>query len=321
VTAADFPYLRAAAKRFLAGIPVFVVVTFAATGLSGLAPGSAAQLILGENATPAQIAALNAQYGYDLPVLERYLFWLGRLFQGDLGVTLYSQQSVARLLVDRAAVTFEIAFLAMAVSLLVGVPLAMLTASRPGGLADKALVAITSVMLSVPTFVIVVLLGFVFAIVLRWLPATGWISFSEDPLGNLRCAALPVLCLSVHQAASFYRVARSEFIAVLQEDYVVVARAKGLPTGTIMRTHVFRPALPQILTVMGLSMTYLLGGSFIVESYFAVPGIGWTVLSAVNSHDFPVMQAILSLTVVIFVVVFMLVDLGYALIDPRVDVT
>lgn len=320
MTATDFPYLKAAGRRFLAGIPVFLVVTFAATALSGLAPGSAAQLILGENATPEQIAALNAQYGYDLPVLQRYAVWLGKLVQGDLGVTLYSQQSVARLLVDRAAVTFEIAVLAMALSLLVGVPLAMVTATRPGGALDKALVAVSSVMLSVPTFVIVVLLGFVFAIVLRWLPATGWIPFGEDPLGNLRCAALPVLCLSVHQAASFYRVARSEFIAVLQEDYVVVARAKGLSTARIMATHVFRPALPQILTVMGLSMTYLLGGSFIVESYFAVPGIGWTVLSAVSNHDFPVLQAILSLTVVIFVVVFMLVDLAYALVDPRVEV-
>ncbi|MEJ1158294.1 ABC transporter permease [Prosthecomicrobium sp. N25] len=319
--AAASPYLKAAGKRLLAGIPVFVVVTFTATALSSLAPGSAAQLILGENATPEQIAALNAQYGYDLPVIERYLRWLGHLLRGDLGVTLYSQQSVAALLFDRAAVTFEIAFLAMGLSLLVGVPLAMLTATRPGGSADKALVAVSSVMLSVPTFVIVVLLGFLFAIVLRWLPATGWVAFGEDPLGNLRAAALPVLCLSVHQAASFYRVARSEFVAVLQEDYVVVARAKGLPTSFIMLFHVFRPALPQILTVMGLSMTYLLGGSFIVESYFAVPGIGWTVLSAVNSHDFPVMQAILSLTVVIFVVVFMLVDLGYALVDPRVDVT
>jgi peptide/nickel transport system permease protein len=314
-------YLAAVAKRLLAGIPVFLLVTFLATALSDLTPGSAAQLILGENATPEQIAKLNAEYGYDLPVIQRYWNWLERLLHGDLGLTLYSRQSVAGLLVDRAAVTFEIAFLAMGVSLLAGVPLAMLTASRPGGALDTVLRAVSSVMLSVPTFVLVVLFGFVFAIVLRWLPATGWVPFSEDPIGNLRTVALPVLCLSVHQAASFYRISRSEFVAVLQEDYVVVARAKGLPTGYILLRHVLRPALPQVLTVMGLSMTYLLGGSFIVESYFAVPGIGWTVLSAVTSHDLPVMQAILSLTVVIFVVIFILVDLGYALVDPRVEVS
>ena len=318
---AKFSYAKAIGTRLLAGIPVFLVVTFAATALSNLTPGSAAQLILGENASPEQIAKLNAQYGYDLPVIERYLMWLGALLSGDLGQTIYSKQPVARILLDRASVTFEIAFLAMFVSLAIGVPLAMFTASRPGGTSELVLRAVTSVMLSVPTFVTVVLLGFVFAIVLRWLPATGWVSFSDDPLGNLRYVALPVMCLSVHQTAYFYRVSRSEFMAVLQEDYILVARAKGLSTGYILLRHVLRPALPQVLTVMGLSMTYLLGGSFIVESYFAVPGIGWTALGAVNTHDFPVMQAILSLTVVIFVVIFMLVDLGYALVDPRVDVS
>ncbi|UIL27786.1 ABC transporter permease [Rhizobium leguminosarum] len=192
---AKLSYLKAVGVRLLAGIPVFLLVTFSATALSSLMPGSAAQLILGENATQAQIDALNSRYGYDLPVWERYLGWLGRLLQGDLGQTMFSQQSVAKLLVDRAAVTFEIALLAMFVSLLIGVPLAMYTASRPGGIVDTVLRAVSSVMLSIPTFVIVVLLGFVFAIVLRWLPATGWVSFSDDPIGNLYYVALPVMCL------------------------------------------------------------------------------------------------------------------------------
>jgi peptide/nickel transport system permease protein len=318
---AKFSYLKAIGIRLLAGIPVFLLVTFSATALSSFIPGSAAQLILGDNATQEQIVALNTRYGYDRPLIERYLDWLTRLLHGDLGQTMFSQQSVAGLLFDRTAVTFEIAFLAMFVSLLIGVPLAMYAASRPRGIVDTMLHAVSSVMLSVPTFVIVVLLGFVFAIVLRWLPATGWVPLSEDPLGNLQYVALPVMCLSVHQAAYFYRVARSEFVAILQEDYVLVARAKGLPMHYILLRHVLRPAFPQVLTVMGLSMTYLLGGSFIVESYFAVPGIGWTVLSAMTTHDLPVMQAILSLTVVIFVAIFILVDLGYALIDPRVNVS
>jgi peptide/nickel transport system permease protein len=317
---AGLALLRAVGLRLLAGIPVFLLVTFAATALADLMPGSAAQAILGDTATPEQIAALNARYGYDLPVWERYGRWLGRMLQGDLGETLFSRQPVAGLLLDRALVTFQIAFLAMGFSLLVGLPLAMLAASRAGGALDNALRAVTSLLLSVPTFVIVVLLGYLFAIVLRWLPATGWVAFTEDPLGNLESAILPVLCLSAHQAATFYRVGRAEILAVLQEDYIQVARAKGLPLRHIMLRHALRPALPQVLTVMGLSMTYLLGGSFIVESYFAVPGIGWTVLAAVSSHDLPVMQAILALTVAIFVVVFILVDLGYALVDPRVEV-
>lgn len=312
-------YRRAIGARLLAGIPVFVLVTFSATALSDLMPGSAAQTILGEHATLEQIAALNAEYGYDQPAVVRYLGWLGGLLRGDLGQTLFSRQSVGELLVNRTAVTFEIAFLAMFVSLLVGVPLAMLAAARSGGMLDSALRALTSMLLSIPTFVSVVVLGYLFAIVLRWLPATGWVSPFVDPIGNLTYVALPVLSLSVHQSAYFYRIARSQFAATLQEDFVLVARAKGLPTWYILMRHALRPSLPQVLTVFGLSMTFLLGGSFIVESYFAVPGIGWTVLNAVKTHDLPVVQAILSLTVMIFVLIFILVDIGYALIDPRVQ--
>jgi peptide/nickel transport system permease protein len=314
-------YLRAIGLRLLAGIPVFVLVTFAATALSDFMPGSAAQTILGDQATPEQIATLDAQYGYDKPSWERYAGWLEKLLHGDLGTTLYSQQSVAGLLFSRAAETFEIAILAMLVALLIGIPLAMFTAVRPGGITDIVLRAVSSAMLSIPVFVTVVLLGFLFAVVLRWLPATGWVALASDPIGNLRYVALPVMCLAVHQTAYFYRVARSEFVATLQEDFVLVARAKGLPTSYILFRHALRPSLPQVLTVFGLSMTYLLGGSFIVESYFAVPGIGWTVLNSVSSHDIPVVQAILSLTVVVFVLIFIVVDLGYALIDPRVEIS
>lgn len=313
-------YLRAIGMRLLAGIPVFLLVTFAATALSDFIPGSAGQAILGDSATPAQIAALNARYGYDRPSWERYAIWLWKLAQGDLGKTLYSQQSVALLILNRAAVTFQIAILAMALALSIALPLAMFTAIRPGGIADTALRMISSTMLSIPVFVTVVVLGFLFAIVLRWLPATGWVTFTADPIGNLRHVALPVMCLAVHQTAYFYRVSRSEFVATLQEDFILVARAKGLPTSYILLRHLLRPSLPQVLTVFGLSMSYLLGGSFIVESYFAVPGIGWTVLNAVTTHDLALVQAILSVIVLIFVLMFILVDLGYALIDPRVDV-
>jgi peptide/nickel transport system permease protein len=306
--------------RLAAGIPVFILVTFLATALSDFMPGSPAQAILGDQATPEQIAHLNAQYGFDQPAWWRYGVWLAKLAHGDLGRTLYSQQSVAELVVVRAAATFEIAILAMLTALVIAIPLAMFTSIRPGGKIDTTMRLLSSVMLSVPIFVTVVLLGWIFAILLQWLPATGWADLLRDPIGNLRYVALPVMCLSVHQTAYFYRVCRSEFSRTLQEDYVLVARARGLSASYILLRHVLRPSLPQVLTVFGLSMTYLLGGSFIVESYFAVPGIGWTVLAAVSSHDFPVVQALLSLTVVIFVVVFMLVDLGYAIIDPRVEV-
>jgi peptide/nickel transport system permease protein len=313
-------YLRAIGLRLLAGIPVFLLVTFAATALADLMPGSAAQGILGDSATPQQIAALNAQYGYDQPVLLRYVGWLTKLLRGDLGQTMYSQQSVFGLLLDRAGVTFEIALLAMLTALAIAIPLAMLSALSPAGPLDQLLRGVSSVMLSVPIFVTVVVLGFIFALVLRWLPATGWISLTSDPLGNLRQVALPVMCIAVSQAAYFYRVARSEIVGTLQEDFVLLARAKGIPTAYILLRHVLRPSLTPVLAVFGLSMTHLLGGSFIVESYFAVPGIGWTLLSAVRIHDLPIVQGVLSVVVIVYVLVFILVDISYSLIDPRIEI-
>src|SRR5690606_32327050 len=139
------------------------------------------QLILGDYATPEQIAELNSAYGFDLPIWQRYLEWLGNLLRGDLGLTMFSQQPVLQVVLERAAVTFEIAFLAMAVSL-IGVPLAMYTASHPGKMTDRVMRSISSVLLAVPTFVIVVLFSYLFAMVLRWLPATGWVKFTEDPI-------------------------------------------------------------------------------------------------------------------------------------------
>jgi peptide/nickel transport system permease protein len=307
--------------RILAGVPVFFLVTFAASALVDLMPGSPAAVILGSAATQDQIDLLNAQYGYDKPVLARYIDWLARLSHGDLGQTLFSQQSVAGLLVERAAVTFELAFLALGIALLIAIPVALFTAMRPGGIVDAVLRAVSSVVLSIPSFVVVVLFSFLFAVTLTWLPAGGWVPPTKDLLENLRYAALPVMCLSVYETAFFYRLARGEFIATLQEDFILVARAKGLPTTYILLRHVLRPSLSSLLTFFGLSMGRLLGGSFIVESYFVVPGIGWTAINSVASKDIAFLQAILLLAVLVYIVVFILIDIGYALIDPRVSVS
>ncbi len=314
-------YLRAIGMRLLAGVPVFFLVTFLATALADFAPGSAALAILGDQATPAQIAALNAQYGYDKPLLERYLWWLWNALHGDLGTTLYSQQSELGLLVARAAVTFEIALVAMFIAVVIAIPLALVSARYAGGVVDSVLRVVSSAVLSIPIFVTVVILGFLFAIVLRWLPATGWVPLEQDPIGNLRYLALPVMCNALGVAAYFYRVSRGEFVAMLQEDFVLVARAKGMSTNYILLRHVLRPSLPQVLTVGGLSLSSLLGGSFIVESYFAAPGIGWTMFMSVQNHDLATVQALLCVIVIVFIVIFILVDIGYALIDPRVSVS
>jgi peptide/nickel transport system permease protein len=167
----------------------------------------------------------------------------------------------------------------------------------------------------------VVLFAFLFAVTLRWLPAGGWTSPGEGLLANLYYAALPVLCLAIYETAFFYRVSRGEFIATLQEDFVLVARAKGMPTSYILLRHVLRPSLASLITFFGLSLGRLLGGSFIVESFFVVPGIGWTAVNAVANNDIATLQGILLLAVLMYIVIFILIDIGYAIIDPRVTVS
>jgi peptide/nickel transport system permease protein len=314
-------YLRAVGMRVLAGIPVFFLVTFAASALVDLMPGSPAGAILGGAASQEQIDALNAQYGYNLPVWQRYFAWLGRALHGDLGTTLFSHQSVSELLVQRALITFELAFLALGLALAISIPLALFTAMRPGGKLDSILRAGTSVILSIPSFVVVVLAAFIFAVTLKWLPAGGWVAPTKSLLDNLRYAALPVLCLAIYEMAFFYRVSRGEFIATLQEDFILVARAKGLPTSYILTRHVLRPSLASLITFFGLSLGRLLGGSFIVEAFFIVPGIGWTAINSVANKDMATLQAILLLAVLVYIVIFILIDIGYAIIDPRVSVS
>lgn len=314
-------YLRAIATRVLAGVPVFFLVTLAATALTDLMPGSAAAAILGDAATPDQIAALNAQYGYDKPLIARYLDWLVRLVHGNLGTTLFDQQPVSQLLVQRAAITFELALIALALALVIAIPIALYTAMRPGGVVDNVLRAVSSVVLSIPSFVVVVVFSFLFAVTLRWLPAGGWVPPTENLFKNLSFALLPVLCLGIYEMAFFYRIARTEFIATLQEDFILVARAKGLPTSYILLRHALRPSLTSLLTFFGLSMGRLLGGSFIVETYFVVPGIGWTAINSVAVHDIASLQGVLVLAVVVYIAIFILIDIGYAVIDPRVTVS
>lgn len=314
-------FAKAVVARIAAGLPVFFIVTLGAAALTDLMPGSPAAVILGSAATQDQIDQLNAAYGYDQPLLVRYWSWLTRLFRGDLGQTLLSHQSVGALLLERGAVTFELAFLALFLALALSIPVALFTAMRPKSMLVSFLRMASSVVLSIPSFVIVVVAAFVFAVTLQWLPAGGWTPLSQGVAQNLRYAALPVLCLALYETAFFYRVARVEFVATLQEDFILVARARGLSLSYILLRHALRPSMAPLTTYMGLAIGRLLGGSFIVESFFLVPGIGWTAITSVAGKDIAMLQGILLLAVMVYIIVFILIDLGYALIDPRVRVS
>jgi peptide/nickel transport system permease protein len=312
--------LRAIGTRLLYGIPVLLIVTLGAAALMDLMPGSPGQAILGDAATAEQVAAINAQLGYDQPFLQRYLDWAGSALRGDFGQTLFSREPVAEVLLRRLAVTAQLALMALVMALAVAVPLALIAALRAGKLLDRVLGFVTSALLSIPSFVTVVLVSLIFVVWLGAFPATGWVPPSDSLADNLRYAFLPALSLSIYECAFFYRVIRSDLTGTLREDFILVARAKGLPRTHIITRHALRPSITSLVTVMGLSLGRLLGGAVIVEFFFAVPGLGAEAVNAVSIKDMPMIQGIVTVCVVAYVLIFIVVDLAYAWIDPRVSV-
>jgi len=312
--------LRAIGSRLLYGIPVLAIVTLGAAALMDLMPGSPGQAILGDAATAEQVAAINAQLGYDQPFWQRYLDWVGAALRGDFGVTLFTKEPVSEVLLRRLAVTAQLALMALVMALVIALPLALIAALRPGKLLDRVFGFVTSALLSIPSFVSVVLVSLVFVVWLRAFPATGWVPPTEDLAANLRYAFLPALALSIAEGAFFYRVIRSDLTGTLREDYILVARAKGLPRTHILTRHALRPSLSSLVTVMGLSLGRLLGGAVIVEFFFAVPGLGAEAVNAVSIKDMPMIQGIVTVCVLAYVLIFIVVDLAYAWIDPRVSV-
>jgi peptide/nickel transport system permease protein len=274
--------------------------------------------MLGDQATPEQIARLNEQLGLDLPFLVRYWDWLVAALGGDLGTSLRMGLPVTTAIAERFPVTLEIALLSVVMALVIAVPLALVAGARAGGGLDRVATALSSALLSLPGFAAAVLLIYLLAVKARLFPVGGWVPFTEDPIGNLRFAFLPALSLTLMEAAVYFRLLRSDVISTLQEKFVLSARARGLPPGYVLFRHVLRPSLFSLTTVAGLSMGRLLGGAVIVESLFALPGLGFLVIQSVPFQDIPTIQGIVVVVAVIYVLINIVVDVGYAVIDPRI---
>ncbi|MGO2110791.1 MAG: ABC transporter permease [Pseudoclavibacter sp.] len=312
--------LKAIGSRLLYGIPVLFIVTLGAAALMDFMPGSPGQAILGDAATDEQVRAINSQLGYDRPFLVRYGEWAINALQGDLGMTIFSNEAVSAVLIKRLAVTGQLALMALVLALVVALFFASLAAMRAGGWFDRIMGFVSSALLSIPSFVTVVLVSLVFVVGMRAFPATGWVAPTENLFENLRYAFLPMLSLAVYECAFFYRVIRADLTTTLREDYILVARAKGLPRSYILGRHALRPSLTSLVTVIGLSLGRLLGGAVIVEFFFSVPGLGAEAVYAVSIKDMPMIQGIVAISVIAYIIIFIIVDLMYAWIDPRVSV-
>lgn len=297
---------------------VIVLVTFGVSLLLSFAPGSVAQIVLGEEATPENIAVLERELGLDRPLFVQYFDWLWHAIQGDLGTSPITGRSVTQSIAERLPVTLEIAALALIISLTVAVILAVLSATAPNSLLDRGINAVTSVLLSVPTFVAGPLLIFLFAITIKGFPALGWTSIEAGLGPNLRAAFLPALAAGLVEIASFHRVLRADLISTLREDFVAAARAKGMGRAYVLFRHAFRPSSFSLLTVSGLSLARLIGGTIIVEALFVLPGLGQLITQSIAQRDVITVQGVVAFIAIVFVLINTLVDIGYGLIDPRV---
>jgi peptide/nickel transport system permease protein len=306
------------ARRLLYLLPVLLAVSLLTFLIASLLPGDLAYVILGDQATPDKVAALRHDMGLDQPIWWRYLGWLGDVLEGDFGRSFRTGQTVLQAVAERLPVTFELMLLAELGALTIGIPLAIACAVRAGSAFDRIVTGSAFGMLSVPAFLAAILLIYFFAVELRWLPATGYVPFSEDPLGNLRCFVLPAFTLALGEWPVLMRVLRSDMIATLQEDYIAMARAKGLKPSRILLVHALKPSSLTLVTVTGINIGRLMGGTVIVESIFALPGIGRLLLGSIYTRDLIILQGVVLCVASGYVLINFIVDMLYAVLDPRI---
>ena len=306
------------ARRLLYLVPVLVAVSLLTFLIASLLPGDLAYVILGDQASPDKVAALRHDMGLDQPIWWRYLGWLGHVLEGDFGRSFRTGQTVLQAVAERLPVSFELMLLAELAALAIGIPLAIACAVRSGSAFDRFMTGSAFGMLSVPAFLSAILLIYLFAVELHWLPATGYVPFSEDPLGNLRCFVLPALTLALGEWPVLMRVLRSDMISTLQEDYIAMARAKGLKPSRILLVHALKPSSLTLVTVTGINIGRLIGGTVIVESIFALPGIGRLLLGAIFTRDLVILQGTVLFVALGYVLINFIVDLLYAVLDPRI---
>jgi len=306
-------------RRVLSMVPVLLIVSMVAFGLLYVLPGDPAVAMLGENAGNRQTyLALRRDLGLDQPVYVQYLTWLGRVLSGDLGHSIRTNEPVSSVLMQRVPISLYLGTAGLVVGLALGLSVALASALRPGSRIDSMGTLLAMGGVAIPSFWQALLLVYVFAVVLRWLPPSGFTSPFTDPLLSVRMLILPAIVLGTHSAAVIMRQGRSALMEVLEQDYITTARSKGLADGSIVAGHAMKNAMIPIVTVIGLQVGSLVSGAAITETVFAIPGVGRAAVDAIFFRDYPVLQgAVLMLTLAVLIA-NLLTDVGYAYLDPRI---
>lgn len=306
------------ARRVLATIPVLFVVATIVFLLLRLTPGDPAAVIAGDSANPEQIAQIRASLGLEKPLIQQFGIWLSNIARGDFGESFFFKKRVTELIAQRLEPTLALATCTILLSVLIAVPLGVLAAWRHGSWVDRALMGFSTIGFSVPVFVLGYLLIYLFSLELGWLPVQGYRRLSEGFVPFIRHLILPSVALSAIYIALIARVTRAAVAETLTEDYVRTARAKGLPERQVLIRHALANAAIPIVTVIGIGIALLIGGVVVTESVFSIPGLGRLTVDAVLARDFPTIQAVIMLFSVAYVVINLLVDLSYLVLDPRI---
>ena len=307
-------------RRLAQAIPVLLIASLGIWAMIYAVPGSPVGALVGENATPEQIAAVTARLGLDQPILVQYWRWLLAALDGDLGQSIQNREPVLDLIAKRIPATMQLGLAATLIGLLVGIPVAVASALKPNSLLDRVLSGWSALALGVPTFWLGILLILLFAVQLHWLPsASAYYSIFTDPLAALANLALPALTLGLYVSGVFSRFLRAALISELLADYVRTARSKGLRERDVVGRHVMRNAMLPFVTVVGLLLANFIGGTLVTEAVFTYPGLGRLLIQAIGVRDYPLIQGCILFILAIYITINLLVDVLYAYIDPRID--
>jgi peptide/nickel transport system permease protein len=311
--------IRYVLRRLVFMIPTLFGISVVAFGLMHLAPGSAASAMLGDRATPEATAALEREMRLDRPIYEQYLHWIGKVLRGDLGESFITHKSVVELLGERMLVTLEIGILSLFVALAGAIPLGVIAARNQNRLQDHGARIASLMGISIPDFWSGILLILVFGVHLGWVPAGGFTPVSDGLLANLQSLVLPVLTLGFVNMGLITRMLRSSMVETLNQNYVLTARAMGVPDRKVVWDDALRNAFIPTLTVIGITIGLVLSGSVMLETVFALPGVGRLVADSVFNRDLPVIQGVLLLIGAVYVVVNLVIDVLYTVLDPRIQ--
>lgn len=306
-------------RRLLGLIPVLLVISMVTFLTTALIRGDAASVLLGPTATPERVAEVRQRFGLDQPLPVRYVKWMGQVAQGDLGNSVLNKQPVTSLVGSALRVTLQQIVLAMALAVIIALAVGITAALFRGTWVDRLLMGFALIGTSVPTFWLGLLLIYVFAVRYQILPPSGYVPFTENPLANLRSLLMPSFALGVYLAGPLARFVRSSLIETMQAQFITTARAKGLAERGVVRGHALKNALIPSVTFAGLQVGALLSGAIVTEVVFSLPGTGTLALNGILNRDFPVVQGTVLVVACGYVLINILVDFVYILLDPRIS--